>query len=82
MAQLKQMLLEPGVCLYWVDTLVNLADPLTKEGLDTTLMKLAMINNEYAPEPTEEAIRRKEKQRADRARRKDEKKTTAAATTV
>ena len=73
MAQLKQMM-NDGASLHWLDTLVNIADPLTKEGLDTSLLKLAMTDGLFDPTATKEAISKKVQQRADRARRKDEKK--------
>jgi hypothetical protein len=73
-AQLKQMLLDDYTMIYWIDTLVNIADPMTKEGLDPTLLKIAMMDGYYSPEATEEAIEKKIKQRTDRARRKDAKR--------
>jgi hypothetical protein len=68
------MLLDDYTMIYWIDTLVNIADPMTKEGLDPTLLKIAMRDGYYSPEATEEAIEKKIKQRTDRARRKDAKR--------
>ena len=73
-AQLRQMLLDDYTNIYWIDTLVNIADPMTKEGLDPTLLKSAMRDGWYSPEATSEAIQQKLEQRAGRARRKDEKR--------
>ena len=75
-AQLKQMLMSDLMMFYWIDTLVNLADPMTKEGLDTSLIRMAMMENKYSPEPTTEALEWKEKLRAARANRKALKKET------
>lgn len=85
-AGLKQMLSEAGTQLRWIDTLVMLADALTKSGVDVTILMQALVENEWDPSSTQAAIDRKLKIRAERAARKalakakDEKLTTSSRT--
>ena len=58
---LKQMLSEPGVGLKWINTLLMLAEPLTKTGLDNTQLLCAMEEGWWDPSSTQEALERKDK---------------------
>lgn len=71
---MKQMMNERAV----FDTLVKVAGPMTKEGLDTELLRRASGDGVYHPTPTIEAIERATKIRAGRARRTEESKITKA----
>ena len=80
-ANLKQMLLEAGTTFAWIDTLVMLADGLTKLDADTTILIRALCSGMYCIQATEEALEQKERTRASRQRAKAVRDTAKEAAT-
>ena len=69
-ANLKQMLDEQGTSLLWVDTLVMLADALTKVDADLEILVKAMCKGRYCIQATDEATENKLRSREARQRAK------------
>ena len=64
------MLQEPLTSIYWLDTLVMLADALTKVDADASILRTSMVEGRYSIKATEEAMQNKERTREARQRAK------------
>ncbi|CAK0807109.1 unnamed protein product [Prorocentrum cordatum] len=69
-ALLKEALRQPNTTLRWVDGLQNLADILTKEGVDLDYFRHYLRTNQITIQQDQAAVKIKEKKRSQRAARK------------